>query len=50
MNEPWPLMEETITLKDRLKMAAFLLTAKRLTNGPKVREFEKKWAEWLGVD
>ena len=50
MNEPWPLMEETITLKDRLKMAAFLLTAKRLTNGPKVRQFEKKWAEWLGVD
>jgi len=21
-----------------------------LTNGPKVRQFEKKWAEWLGVD
>jgi len=50
MIEPWPLMEETITLKDRLKMAAFLLTTSRLTNGPKVRQFEKKWAEWLGVD
>jgi len=46
----WPLMEETITLKDRLKMAAFLLTSKKLTNGPKVREFEEKWSEWLGVD
>ena len=46
----WPLMEETITFKDRLKMAAFLLTSSRLTNGPKVRQFEKKWAEWLGVD
>lgn len=45
----WPLMEETITFKDRLKMAAFLLTSSRLTNGPKVREFEKKWSEWLGV-
>jgi len=50
MIEPWPLMEETITFKDRLKMAAFLLTSSRLTNGPKVRQFEKKWAEWLGVD
>ena len=50
MIEPWPLMEETITLKDRLKMATFILTSSRLTNGPKVRQFEKKWAEWLGVD
>ena len=45
----WPLMEETITLKDRLKMAAFILTSSRLTNGPKVRQLEEKWAEWLGV-
>ena len=45
----WPLMEECITFRDRLKMAAFVLTSSRLTNGPKVREFEKKWSEWLGV-
>lgn len=45
----WPLMEETITLKDRLKMAAFILTSSRLTNGPKVREFESAWSKWLGV-
>jgi len=45
----WPLMEDTISFKDRLKMAAFVLTSSRLTNGPKVREFEKKWSEWLGV-
>jgi len=45
----WPLMKDTITLKDRLKMAAFILTSSRLTNGPKVRQFEKKWSEWLGV-
>ena len=45
----WPLMEETITLKDRLKMAAFILTSSRLTNGPKVRQFENEWSEWLGV-
>jgi CDP-4-dehydro-6-deoxyglucose reductase, E1 len=45
----WSLMEDTITFSDRLKMASFLLTSSRLTNGPKVREFEKKWSEWLGV-
>ena len=45
----WPLMEETITLKDRLKMAFFILTSSRLTNGPKVRQLEEKWSEWWGV-
>ena len=45
----WPLMEDTITFSDRLKMAKFLLTSSRLTNGPKVRKFEKEWSKWLGV-
>ena len=45
----WPVMEETITLKDRLKMASFILTSSRLTIGPKVRQFENEWSEWLGV-
>jgi CDP-6-deoxy-D-xylo-4-hexulose-3-dehydrase len=45
----WPLMEDTITLKDRLKMSLFLLTSSRLTNGPKVRKFEQEWSKWLGV-
>lgn len=45
----WPLMEDTITIKDRLKMSLFLLTSSRLTNGPKVREFESAWSKWLGV-
>jgi len=45
----WPLMEDTITFKDRLKMSLFLLTSSRLTNGPKVREFEFAWSKWLGV-
>lgn len=48
-NSIWPLMENTITLSDRLKMALFLLTSNKLTNGPKVKEFENKWSEWLGV-
>jgi CDP-6-deoxy-D-xylo-4-hexulose-3-dehydrase len=42
-------MEDTITFKDRLKMSLFLLTSSRLTNGPKVREFESSWSNWLGV-
>ena len=45
----WPLIEDAITLKDRLKMALFILKSSRLTNGPKVREFEKVWSEWLGI-
>ena len=45
----WPLMEDTISFGDRLKMATFLLTSSRLTNGSKVREFESQWSEWLGV-
>jgi len=45
----WPLMEETITLTDRLKMAKFILTSGRLTNGPRVRRFENEWSEWLGT-
>ena len=46
----WPLMEETITKRDRLRMAWFVLTNSRLTNGPRVRQFEKEWSEWLGVE
>jgi CDP-6-deoxy-D-xylo-4-hexulose-3-dehydrase len=48
-NINWPLMQDTITLKDRLKMALFILRESRLTNGPKVRQFENEWAKWLGV-
>jgi len=44
----WNLMEETITPFDRIKMAKFVLTTKKFTNGDKVKEFEKKWSEWLG--
>lgn len=44
----WPLMGETITFKDRLKMAHFALTTKKFTNGEKVKAFEAAWNEWLG--
>ena len=46
----WPLMKDTITFVDRLKMANFLLFTSRLTNGPKVRQFENEWSNWLGCD
>lgn len=46
----WPLMKDTITFSDRLKMAKFVLFTSRLTNGPKVKEFENQWSNWLGCD
>ena len=45
----WPLMKDTVTLRDRLKLAKFILTSSKLTGGPRVKEFEKKWSEWLGT-
>jgi CDP-6-deoxy-D-xylo-4-hexulose-3-dehydrase len=44
----WPLMGETITFKDRLKMAYFAMTAEKFTNGKKVKQFEEEWNKWLG--
>jgi len=46
----WPLMKETITFGDRLKLAKFSLTARQFTNGPKVRQFESEWNRWLGSE
>lgn len=43
----WPLMGETITWADRLKMIHFILTTKRFTYGEKIRAFEKEWCNWL---
>jgi len=43
----WPLMGETITFTDRLKMAWFMLTAKKFTFGERVKKFEKEWSEWI---
>ena len=44
----WKLMENTITFMDRLKMAGFIMTADRFTNGDKVKKFESEWNDWLG--
>jgi CDP-6-deoxy-D-xylo-4-hexulose-3-dehydrase len=45
----WPLMKNPISFYDRIKMAKFLLFSNKFTNGPKVKEFEEKWSDWLGV-
>lgn len=49
-NKRWPLMGETITVGDRLKMAYFCLSANRFTYGKKVKEFEIKWNNWLAEE
>ena len=45
----WPLMKDTLTWKDRLNLAKFVMTTNQFTQGPKVQEFENAWSEWLGV-
>ena len=47
-NFNWPLMKDNLTLSDRVKMASFCLFSDRFTNGPKVRQFESEWNNWLG--
>ena len=42
-------MEDAVTLGDRLKVAKFVLTSSRLTQGKEVKKFEEQWSEWLGV-
>ncbi len=46
-----PLMDDNITRNDINAIVNFLQQEPipKLTNGPKVVEFENKWSEWLGV-
>lgn len=44
----WPLMKNTLSFLDRAKLAKFVLTSDKFTQGKKVEQFEKKWSEWLG--
>src|SRR5688572_6407368 len=46
-----PLMSNNIDREDINKVISFLQQdpIPQLTNGPKIREFEAKWSEWLGV-
>jgi CDP-4-dehydro-6-deoxyglucose reductase, E1 len=49
MDFNWPLINDNISKTDREVLADFCLNGERFTNGPKVKEFEKIWSEWLGV-
>ena len=48
-NFKWPLINNNISENDKKVLADFILNSDRFTNGPKVREFEDAWSEWLGV-
>ena len=45
----WPLINNNISTEDKQHLADFILNSNRFTNGPKVKEFEEVWSEWLGV-
>ena len=45
---PWLLMNNAITFRQKVKLATFVLTTNRFTNGLKVREFESLWSKWVG--
>jgi len=50
MTFKWPLINDNITAEDKNALIDFLkIPNVRLTQGERVREFEKKWSEWLGV-
>jgi len=48
-NFNWPLINDNISQTDREVLADFCLNGESFTNGPKVKEFENIWSEWLGV-
>ena len=50
MNFKWQLINDSITDSDKKALTDFINEPnQRFTNGRKVKEFEKKWSEWLGV-
>ena len=48
-NYKWPLMSNNILANDKKALVNFINRSNQFTNGPKVKEFEKKWSKWLGV-
>ena len=48
-NFNWSLINDNVSQTDRQVLSDFILSGERLTNGPKVKEFERIWSEWLGV-
>ena len=49
MDYSWPLINDNVTQQDRKILSDFILSGERLTNGPRVKEFEQVWSNWLGV-
>lgn len=45
----WPLINDNVSQDDRKILSDFILSNQRLTNGQKVKEFEKIWSNWLGA-
>ncbi len=45
----WSLMENNITDGDFNNLIQWLQTKPRLTNGDRVKQFEREWSQWLGV-
>ena len=45
----WPLINDNVSTTDRQVLSDFILSGERLTNGPKVKEFENIWSKWLGT-
>ena len=50
MTREYRLADRTISREDLRELVAWLETDPWLTQGPLVREFERRWAEWLGVE
>lgn len=48
-NYKWSLINDNVTIGDRKILSDFILSNQRLTNGERVKEFERLWSEWLGV-
>ena len=49
-NFKWQLINDSIIESDKKALTDFINTPnQRFTNGRKVKEFEEKWSEWLGV-
>ena len=48
-NYKWQLINDNVSQEDRKVLSDFILSNQRLTNGSKVKEFEKVWGNWLGV-
>ena len=48
-NYKWPLMSNNISKNDKKVLVNFINRSNKFTNGPKVKEFEKKWSKYFKV-